>query len=333
MNLQPIFIREHVVKSIREYFYTLHFHEVITPTLQGALPLEPNIYAFETTWFMVKRKKRAYLSVSPESGLKKMIALGIGNCFAIAKSFRNIEDAGSHHIPEFMMLEWYRTHATYRDIMDDTKQLVQYVKRQIDTYVGNPPGGTLMYQGRNVAIEGIWPTYSLVDLFRKYAGVALPEILDDKKMVKAAFRKGYRVANATWEQLFHQIFLNEIEPKLGINPCFVTDFPSRISPLCAVNPKYPYLAQRFELYIAQMELANGNTENTDIQNIKTVFANERNLRRKRNISAPPIDDVFIKALERMHASSFAGCGLGIDRLAMILANAKDITDVEPLSLK
>lgn len=332
MNLQPLYIREVIIKAIREFFDDLHFHEVITPTMNDSLPLEPNIYPFETSWKTVQGNQSLYLSTSPEAGLKKMLGYGMGSCFAISKAFRNLEDASCRHIPEFLMLEWYRDQATYMDIMKEVQLLIVFINNRVDTFLSQAPEETVMYQGKKVVLEGEWRKHSMEDLFQTYAHLSLREIIDDEKMVNAAKQKGYSTEHATWEQLFNQIFLNEIEPHLGINPCFVTDFPSRISPLCAVKKVAPEYAERFEFYMAGMELANGNTENTNTETIHQVFTREEHERKKKKNSTAPIDMTFLTSLDKLSNGSYAGIGLGIDRLAMILADCSEIKQVEPLSI-
>jgi elongation factor P--(R)-beta-lysine ligase len=333
MNVQPIFIREEIIKSAREFFFAKSFHEVITPTLATALPLEPTLYAFETNWKTIHGDKKTFLTASPESGLKKMLAAGIGNCFAIAKSFRNLEDAGNTHIPEFLLLEWYRENATYKDIMDDTQNLILYIKQHVDHYRKKTPDNHLMYQGKTIDTTTPWKTYSFVDLYTQYAGISLEQVIDEEALIKVAKSKGYETIGATWEQLFNQLFLNEIEPHLGSNPCFITDFPAKMSPLCKPQREKPYLAERFEVYIAGMELGNGNTENTDTKSVKAVFDAEQEYRNEKGILTPPIDDIFLQSLDAMNGKSIAGIGLGIDRLAMIFADVTDISEVEPLVIK
>lgn len=315
MNLQPIFIREEVIKSIREFFYARKFHEVVTPTLNSAIPIEPNIYPFVTLWKTIHGEKKYYLSTSPESGLKKMIGEGLGNCFAIAKSFRNLEDSGTTHIPEFLMLEWYRKDATYKDIMNDMEELVLFVIQKI---------------GVTIKLGKKWKRHTMIHLFKKYADVNLQDILDDQKMKTYAKKKGYQIHDATWEQLFNQIFLNEIESELGVDPCFVVDFPSRISPLCKPKKDFPQFAERFEVYLKGIELGNGNTENTNTESIKRIFNREKKEREKKQMVTPPIDTTFLTALKNMQQNSYAGIGIGVDRLAMILAGAKTIEEVDPI---
>lgn len=310
MNLQAIFIREEIIKTVRSFFFEKKFHEVITPVLNRALPLEPNLYAFTTSWNTLKRKEELYLATSPESGLKKMVAQGIGNCFAIGKSFRNLEDTSRQHNPEFLMLEWYRENADYNQIMAEVQELIIFVKKRVDLFLKRKFSPEIIYQDQKINLIGDWPKISLEDLFLKYASQKLKNIKEDD---------------------FYKIFLNEIEKHLPKTPFFLIGFPSIISPLCTPRKDKPYLAERFELYFFGMEIGNGNTENTDTKAIQKVFLTEEKIRKNKKKVSPVIDKDFLEALTKIRqlADQYAGIGLGIDRLAMIMANASDIKQVEP----
>ncbi len=328
INLNPVFIREEVIREVRSFFEKNNFHEVITPSLNFALPLEPNLYAFTTNWKTSAESREMYLSTSPESGLKKMLANGIGNCFAISKSFRNLEGAGSLHTPEFLMLEWYREDADYTIIMHDVQNLVLKVKERVDNHLSRESSSQLTYQGTTISLKEKWPVYSLVDLFGKYANLDYFEILDDEIMLMKARHKGYNTENATWGELFDQIFVNEIEFSLPMSPFFIVDFPAKISPLCAPKKSNPLLVERFEVFLLGKELGNGNSENTDSEYVEKLFRNEQKYRSNHLLIAPPIDMNFIASLKEMSFKKYAGIGLGIDRLAMIMADVTSITDVE-----
>jgi elongation factor P--(R)-beta-lysine ligase len=310
MNLEPIFIREKIIKTCRAFFDEQGFHEVITPTLNNSLPLEPNLYSFTTQWNTIHGSKDLYLSTSPESGLKKMMAEGIGNCYAISKSFRNLEQSGNQHNPEFLMLEWYRENATYHDIMKDTQDLM--------IHIGFPPTE--------------WQTFSLPQLFKEYAEIPSHILFDDQQFYATAEKKGYNTTNASWGELFDQIFLNEIEPKLPSTPFFLTDFPARTSPLCTSQKENPQLAERFEVYMSGIEVGNGNTENTNAQKILSHFQEEEQKRKAKGLPTHPIDMEFVNTLQKLNGKSIAGIGMGIDRIAMILSNSEKISDVEPFTL-
>ncbi len=299
---------EQVLKAIREFFYRKNFHEVVVPILHTSLPLEPNIYAFQIGKY--------FLPTSPEATLKKAIAKGIGNCFAIGSTFRNLEGSGKLHKPEFLMLEWYREDADYRKIMEECRDLILFLNQ---LRKGGPCKANL---------AGEWRKLSMVDLFKKYAKLELEEIIDDKKIITIAQKKRYRVRDASWEQIFNQIFLNEIEPHLPQEPFFLIDYPAKISPLCQPQKARPFEAERFELYMDGIEIANGNTENTDAEGILRSMKKEEKYRKRMGILSPPIDMEFIEALRKMKGRSYAGIGLGVERLAMVLEGVSDIDKID-----
>jgi elongation factor P--beta-lysine ligase len=332
LALLPIRIRGEVIKAIRAFFEEEGFQEVITPTLNRALPLEPTLHAFETTWQPGTGDQALYLSISPESGLKKMLAQGMGDCYAISKCFRNLEGNGTRHNPEFLMLEWYREQATYHQIMQDSQALVKFVKDWVDTYLKKPLSPLLQYGEVELDLNQPWPSVSLAELVEAKVEVTLESLVDDRTLKQTMEDRGYQTSQASWEQLFNQLMLNEIEGDFPTQPFFLTDFPARLSPLCRLQADKPYLAERFELYIAGMEVGNGNTENTDARAIETAFETEEQTRAMTGQLSPPIDHEFIKAIAALKSHSYAGIGLGVDRLAMIMANVTDISEVEPFVL-
>lgn len=334
MKKSPHMIRTKVIQAIRAFLDERGFQEIITPTFQRALPLEPNIYAFETNWQTSQNVQQLYLSTSPESSLKKMMAGGVGQCYAISKCFRNLEGSGPRHNPEFLMCEWYRPNANFQHIMNDTTALVLFVKKQIDVYLQRDVSESLVFQNQLLTLSSQWPQLSLVDLFRTHAGLEMVEIVTDDALKRAAKQKGYQTENATWSQLFDQIFLNEIENKLPKQPFFLVDFPARLSPLCQVNSQKPYLAERFEVFIAGMEIGNGNTENLNAQKVRDHFSQEKNARAQNDLQTPTIDSDFVTAIEKIQKKhqSVAGIGLGVDRLAMIMADVASLAEVDPFTL-
>jgi len=258
--------------------------------------------------------------------MKKMLSLGIGNCYSIGKSFRNLEGAGSQHIPEFLMLEWYREHANYYALMDDAQEMIGYINSKIKNQKNE--NNLLSYQGLTIDLSKKWPILSLETLFSEYSDLKLSEIVDDTLLYKIAEERGYITKDASWNELYDQLFVNEIESKLPKTPFFLIDFPARTSPLCKVNKNKPYLSERFEMYMFGMEVANGNNENTDSKAVKRLFEKENSFRKNNNLPYSEIDEEFIKALEELNGREYAGVGLGVDRLAMIFANTTDITDIE-----
>lgn len=291
-NIRSSIIKEQILKKVRLFFYHRNFHEVIVPILSEALPLEPNLYPFSTAWKTPSGDKTMYLSMSPERGIKKFLSEGIGNCFAISKSFRNIERSGSLHSPEFLMLEWYREKASYKDIMADIEKL----------FIDLCPEGELFYNNKRIIFKKKFPVFSLKELFKKYLDINLEKVASDEKFLSN----------------YDQLFVNSIESKLPHEPIFLVDFLSHLSPLCQPQKNNPIFAERFELYIAGIEIGNGNTENTDIRSIQRLFEDQQ---KSTNL---PIDNQFLDSLKKMRHNSYAGVGIGIDRLAMILDNKTSI---------
>jgi len=307
-TLKQILFQEKIIKNIRSFFNDQNFHEITIPVLNSAIPIEPNIHSFSTTWNTIKSHKQFFLPTSPEREIKIRLGQGIGNCFAIGQSFRNLENSGLWHTPEFLMLEWYRQDATNEIIIDDVKQLINHL--------------TLQLFKRLYKKDNNWPVLSLEKLFEKYAKIDYKKMIEeDDYFFQVAKNKNYNIQNTTWNELFDQILVNEIEPKLFKGPVFIKDFPSRLSPLCLPNKNKPYLADRFEFYINGVEIANGNTENTNSKTIELLFKQEKVKREKLGLVTSPVDNAFIKALEKMHQSGkiFAGIGLGLERLIKILS--------------
>jgi lysyl-tRNA synthetase class 2 len=164
--------------------------------------------------------------------------------------------------------------------------------------------------------EGPFPRISLNTLFKEKVGKSLEELIShDKLMREVAEEKGYATEGATWEELYNQLFVNEIESTFSLRPFFLVDFPAQTSPLCKVQKDNSLFAERFELYIHKIEIGNGNTENTDTTDIRNKFAVQS---KKTGL---PIDEEFLASLESMKTNSYAGIGMGIDRLTMLYTNS------------
>lgn len=325
------FVREHVLTAIRRFFLDRNFHEVETPYLTGSLPPESYLDIFETTLFNRHRNaKRAFLPTSPEPFLKKLLVAGIGNCFTIPKSFRNTEDMSHTHNPEFTILEWYRVKANYTDIMADCEELLVF----INTYLlrSKPASGTtrattLRYQGRSVDLTAPWERLSMVEAFGRYAKMDLTRAFTKETIAPLAKKKGYMVRGTDgWEELFNQIFLNEVEPHLGRGrPTILYDYPFALAALSKRKESDPRFAERFEFYIEGLELGDGYSELTNWKDQLTRFQAERKERKRLGKVEHPIDMDFIEAL-KVGMPPSGGIAIGVDRLIMLFADARDIAD-------
>lgn len=324
------FIREHVLTAIRRFFLDRQFHEVETPLLTGSLPPESYVDIFETTLLSRDRiPTRAFLATSPEPFLKKLLVSGIGNCFAMPKSFRNTEDKSLTHNLEFTILEWYRVNASYTDIMTDCEELLVFINTYLQRHNGEKGKSTdpyhVTYQGNTVDLTPPWEQISVREACKKYAHFDLDVALDLISITPVAKRKGYTVSDKdTWEELFDQIFLNEIEPHLGRGkPTVIYDYPALLAALSRKKKSDPRYAERFEFYIEGLELGDAYSELTDPDEQLARFKSEEEERKKMGKVDHPIDMDFIDAL-RMGMPSAGGIAVGVDRLIMLFADVTDI---------
>lgn len=335
---QRYFMREKLIKAIRSFFDEQHFHEVETPTLIGHPPAESYLEIFST--ILLDRKRRAtpmYLATSPEASLKKLLVAGIGNCYSITKSFRNTETGSSTHNPEFTILEWYRVGSTYMDIMTDCEEMFLHVLKTIshDHNKAKPcrqglalNAQTLSYQNNCINFTPPWPRVSIKEIFKEFAHTDLEKFFDIKIARRVCRDKGYTVnSKNTWEELYNQIFLNEIEPHLGKNkPIILYDYPSRMAALAAkkkdADPRY---AERFELYVGGLEIGDCCSELTDPIEQKKRFINETKEITRLGKTAYEYDKKFIEAL-KFGLPPCAGIAVGIDRLLMLLLDTTNIKD-------
>ncbi len=317
------FVREQMLDGIREFFKREKFHEVEVPLLSPSLIPESYLEVFETTLLDRKhRKYRGFLAPSPEVFLKKLLASGIGNCFTITKSFRNMDVFSPIHNPEFTMMEWYRVSSDYTALMTDLEELFVSLFKKL---FPKKKESLLEYQGKTINLTPPWHRISMIEGFKKYADIDLTAILEDKPIRQLAEKRGYTVTRQnTWEELFNQLFLNEVEPRLPADkPVFLCEYPVQLASLSRKNPSDPRFAQRFELYIAGLELANCFSELADPdEQTKRFEANQKERKRLGKI-VYPADIDFLKAL-KTGLPTCAGGALGVDRLIMLFANAKTI---------
>lgn len=328
---QRYFIREKVLTAIRQFFFDRGFHEVETPYLTSSLPPESYLDVFETTLLDRRRQSmRAFLPTSPEPFLKKLLVAGLGNCFALPKSFRNTEDKSKTHNPEFTILEWYRVNSDYTEIMKDCEELIlfinTYLQRSQNTSTGVSPT-KLIYQGKTIDLTSPWERLTVFEAFKRYAHINLLHAFSRENLKKLALVKGYRMSGEdSWEEIFHQIFLNEIEPHLGqTKPTIIYDYPAALAALSKKKASDPRFAERFEFYIGGLELGDAYSELTDWKEQRERFEVEVTERKRLGKVDHPIDDDFIKAL-KVGMPPAGGIAVGVDRLIMLFANVDDIAE-------
>lgn len=315
--------RSFIMAGIREFFAREDFLEVETPLLVRLPGMEPYLDPFKTEFIGVDESREdMYLITSPEYAMKKLLVAGYEKIFTLCKTFRNKETGGDLHNPEFTMLEFYRITPDYSDVMEDTERLVQFLAEKVH-------GGTnFIFGGKNIDVGGPWQRKKVAELFEEYAGISREIFEDVEKLRGAALKKGYSIhEQSSYEDVFFSLFLNEIEPKLGIEkPLIVYEYPVQMAALAQKCPHDSRYAQRFEVYIAGMELCNAFGELTDAVEQKKRLVAEREERKNLGKDVYDVDQSFIAALEfGMPPSS--GNALGVDRLVMLLTDSARIEDV------
>lgn len=284
-------IRAAMTRSIRRFFQDQDFLECETPLRIPALAPERHIDAVASgEWF---------LQTSPELCMKRLLAAGYPKIFQICKCFRAGE-RGALHLPEFTMLEWYRTGTDYRTLMDDCERLIARIAGELGL------GVAVSWQGRRICLLPPWERITVRDAFARYAGLSVEEALR--------------------RDCFDETMVCAVEPRLGMErPVFLYEYPAELGALARVNAENPEVAERFELYAAGLELANAFSELTDVAEQRRRFEEASRDRRLKNCPAYPLPERFLQALSRMPPS--AGIALGMDRLAMILTDQMTIDDV------
>lgn len=259
--------------------------------------------------------------------MKKLLVAGMEKIFQIAQVYRNKERSDTHH-PEFSMLEWYRAGATYTELMDDCERLLRACKAAAG------PDPFFTWKGEKADSRPAFERISVQDAFLRYAETDLLATIDNPslpspgKLRDECRRLGISTAtDDTWEDLFFRIFLERIEHRLGVGvPTILYDYPISMAALSRPRADAPHLAERFELYVCGLELANAFGELTDPVVQRRRFEADMDKKEKLYGERYPIDEDFLMALEEGMPAS-AGIALGVDRLVMLATGATKIDDV------
>ncbi len=304
-----------LTQAVRAFFAARGYTEVETPYAVAAPGEEVHLSAFATERLAPDGvRKKLWLHTSPEFAMKKLLAGGAGRIFQIARVWRNGE-AGELHAPEFSMLEWYRPGADMRELIAETFSLVRAVL---------PP----VVRCRGVETDlATFETLTLADAFSRYVGADLLATANNPAALAA--QAGARLRDGeTWEDLFFRLLLERIEPRIGrARPTFLTHWPAAQAALARRDPSDPRVAERFELFVCGIELANAFVELTDPAEQRARFEADR--ARRHALTGKddwPLDEDFLAALES-GLPACAGIALGFDRLAMLASGADRIDQV------
>lgn len=323
------FVKEYIIQACRKFFKERSYHELESPILANALPQERYLNVLSTK---LERKDKkpvtAYLIPTTERYNKIALAAGLGEHFVITKVCRGQEELGPDHSPEFTMLEWYHINANYIGLMRDSEELILTIKKYLDHKFKRDYSLQFEYQGKKISLATPWEKLSVPEALLKFAGIDLAKVQDVENFREAAITKGYNITpEDDWQVIFELIFANEIEPNLlAHRPTFVYDYPKQLCPLTQTSKKNPLVCEKVELYLAGKEIANGYTELLDWKEQKRRFKEEQVARKKLGNEPIKFDDELIDAL-KSGLPPVAGIGMGLDRLSMIFADAKNISEI------
>lgn len=300
--LSPIGLqqRSRLLQAVRNFFLSRFYLEVDTPVRHPVLIPESEITPIRSEdWF---------LQTSPELCMKRLLARGCSQLYQICHCFRRGE-RGRLHQEEFTMLEWYRTGWSYVELMDECEEMVRSVAVQSADREDTEGEISVHWAGKEISLASPWQRMTVEDAFHLYAGVS--------------------AAEAAGRGMFDQILVESVEPNLGWQrPVFLYDYPISLASLARPKEKNPKVAERFELYIGGVELANGFSELTDATVQRQRFTHEIGRGEKGGVN-PVMPEKFLQALADL--PDCAGIALGLDRLLMILVGAQTIADVLPFS--
>jgi len=290
-------IKPHVVQraliydGIRNFFHQNNFLEVDTPVRVPVLIPERYILPVSSNgWF---------LSTSPEIYMKQFIAAGYGNIFQLCHCFRKGEK-GENHQPEFTMLEWYRTNAGYEQIITDTEQLLFFLTKELQV------SPAINYCGNKIDLTPPWPRITIREAFVKSAGWD-------------------PFVNPDYER-FDIDLMEKVVPCFTPNqPTVLLDYPAALASLSRIKPECAQVAERAEIFIGGLEIANIYSELTDATEQRQRFQLELEYLKAIGMDNMHMPEEFLKAIA--HLPECGGIALGIDRLVMLLCNAKSINDV------
>ena len=307
--------RARVVATLRQALDEDGFLEVETPVLQ---PLYGGAFARPFVTRHNALDLELYLRISNELYLKRLIVGGLERVYEFSRDFRN-EGMDRSHNPEFTMLEYYRAFADVHDVMTQTEAMVS---RAVIAAAG---AAAVTYQGATLDFTPPWRRVSMIDSVSEVVGESVAD-LDPAKLARHAERLGVDCRPGLGGgALLDAIFSDRVQPSL-VQPTFVVDYPVETSPLARASRTRPGTVERFELFAAGMELANAFSEQNDPEAQRRAFEDQMAARARGDEEAQPLDHDYLRALEYGMPPT-GGCGIGIDRLTMLVTDSRSIREV------
>jgi lysyl-tRNA synthetase class 2 len=312
---QVFLLRTKIIQSIRSFLNSRGYLEVETPMMQS-IPGGATARPFKTHHNALDMD--LFLRIAPELYLKRLLVGGFERVYEINRNFRN-EGISTRHNPEFTMLEFYTAYADYRDLIEMTEQMISTVAQEV---LGTT---TVTYEGHSISLAPPWKRMTFRASLRE-SGVPDDVLADADKAREYAKKLGANLKGGEpLGKLWNEIFEAKVETTL-IQPTFITDYPTDISPLSKKCEDDPNFVERFELFVVGREMANAFSELNDPVDQKDRFQKQVFEREAGDDEAHQMDDDFIRALEYGMPPA-AGEGIGIDRLVMLLTGSSSIRDV------
>jgi len=323
-DLQTLRERAKLLQLVRMFFLDRGYLEVDTALLCPTLIPEGSLEVFRTCYRSAHGRHRdLFLIPSPELWMKRLIAEGSGSIFQICKSFRNSEPTGPLHNPEFTMLEWYTLAADYLQSMDTMEDLYAHLFEK----AGRDPVLTL--GDHRVDCSPPFLRLSMAEAFLEHLRVDLRQLGSSGALRDAARSRGITVTpEDRSEDLFHKLFLTAVEPNLPHSrPVILYDYPALIPTLARNKPGTPW-AERWELYLAGVEVANCYSEETDPERIETFFTDQEK-KKQQGLEVHPSDWELLRIIRQQGLPKCSGVALGLERLLPFFLKSDSIHGVLP----
>ncbi len=311
--------RAQILRETRRFFDERGYTEIEAPLAVLCPGLELHLDAFELAPKFAGGARR-HLHTSPEYALKKLLGQGMDKIYSLGPCFRD-EPMSSTHSPEFTMLEWYEVGLSLQGLIDQTAELIGTLAQKV------AGSDQVIWRGKPFSLKPPFEQLTVQEAFLRYAGVDPFELTNTDDLRNAAKAHGVAVPtdSPVFEDVFFQIFLNAVEPHLGVEkPTFLTAWPKNQAALARIDPENPKTALRFELYAGGIELCNAFDELCDPVEQRARFEAEQNERREMDRPIYPIDERLLEALSHMKQTS--GIAIGFDRLVMLLTGVEEMAD-------
>ncbi len=317
--MRPVAARVPIRRALSDFLEREGLVAVETPALQVSGGLEVHLAAMPAE----VQGRRRYLHTSPEFAMKRLVVRERRSIYQFATVYRDEPPSSTHH-PAFEMLEWYRVGHGLGRLIEDCVAMLRHAR--------HAAGGAMLieWNGERCDLAADPEVISCTDAFRRYAGIDLAAVAGDRDgLARLAAERAGVVSDAadSWDDIFFRVLLNRIEPWLGVGaPTFLNGYPREQAALARMDPDEPGTAERVELYVCGLELANGFGELTDAVEQRARFRHDQAEKQRLYGVAYPLPDSMLAALDRGMPRT-SGMALGFDRLVMLATGAKRIEDV------